>query len=107
MVESEASRKLVAVVVPVVVSATVMVPATVMFTKIPVTVAVPMMVVVAPAVIALPVPIKEALAIMVRTNPTCARIRRTSPVSGMPPVVASHRIPVSFHPYEFRAWAWR
>jgi hypothetical protein len=45
-----------------------------MFTKIAVAAAVPVMVVFAPAVIAVPVPIKEPLTIMVRSNPTCARI---------------------------------
>jgi len=79
----------------------------VMFTKIPVAVAVPVMVVFTPATVTLPVPRKETLTVMVGSNPTRARIYRTTPVSGMPPVVVSHRIPVSFDPYEFRARTWR
>jgi hypothetical protein len=77
------------------------------FTKIPVMVAVPVMVVFAPAVIAFPVPNKEAPAVVVGHNPTRAGIWRTSPVSGMPLIMTSNGIPVSFHPYEFGAWSSR
>jgi hypothetical protein len=76
-------------------------------TIIAVTVAVPVMVVFAPAAVAIPVPFKEALSVVAGPNPACAGIGWTSPVSGMPPVTVSHRIPVSFHPDEFRAWARR
>jgi hypothetical protein len=77
-----------------------------MLTIIAVMVAVPVMVVFPPAVIAIPVPFKESLSVVAGTNPTCAGIGRTSPVTLMPLVVVPHRIPVSFHPDEFRAWSW-
>jgi len=77
------------------------------FTKIPVMVAVPVMVVFAPAAIAFPVPRKEALSVVVGHNPTRAEIGRTSPVSGMPLIMASNGIPVSLNPYEFGAWSSR
>jgi hypothetical protein len=75
--------------------------------KIAVAVAVPVMVVFALAAIAVPVAIKEALSVMVRRHPACARINCASPVSGMPLIVSSHWIPVAFHPDEFRAWTSR
>src|SRR5579864_6719264 len=78
-----------------------------MLTKVAVTVAVPMMVVFAPSAVAVPVPFKEALSVVAGPNPACAGIGRASPVSGMPSVTVTHRIPVTFHPDEFRAWAWR
>jgi len=80
---------------------------TVVFTKIAVMIAVPVMVVLAPSAIAFPVPGKEAPAVVVWNNPTRAGIWRTSPVSGMPLVVVSHGIPISFHPYELGAWTCR
>jgi hypothetical protein len=69
--------------------------------------AVPVMVVLAAAAITLPIPTIEALSVVAWTNPACAGIWRTSPVSGVPPVVASNWIPVSIHPHEFRGWTWR
>ena len=88
--------------VPVVVSVAVMALA-----KIAVAVTVPVMVVFSPAAIALPVPIKEALSIVVGGNPAGTGIDWTSPVPGMPLVVVPHRVPISLHPNEFRAWTGR
>jgi hypothetical protein len=79
----------------------------VVFTKIAVVVAVPVMVVVAPSAVAFPVPSKEAPAVVVGNNPTRVGIWWPSPVSAVPLVVVSHRIPISLHPDEFRAWTRR
>jgi hypothetical protein len=76
----------------------------VMLTIIAVMLAVPMMVVFAAAALAIPVAAIEALSLVARTDPACAAIWRTSPVPAMPMVAAPHRIPVSFHPCEFRTW---
>ena len=91
---------------------------------------VPVMMVVAvaiviPAVIVLETPVRpvpvtcvELLAIVVRPNPARACIGRLSPITFMPAVVLSHRIPIAFHPQEVRTgtnrvnandmrWRWR
>jgi hypothetical protein len=78
-----------------------------MFAKIAIMFAVPVMVVFAPATLAIPVAGIETAAFVARTHPMCAAIWSTSPISSMPLVVASHGIPVSIHPYKFRAWPWR
>ena len=60
-----------------------------------------LVVVVATAVIAVPVAFIEALAIVARTYPARACVRRPGPIPVMPPIVAAHWIPISFHPDEF------
>ena len=64
----------------------------------PVVIAIPMMIVIAAAVIAVPVTVVEPFAVVPRLHPTRAPIGRTCPVSFMPAVTASRRIPVALHP---------
>jgi len=43
----------------------------------------------------------EASAIVARTDPAGAFIRRTSPIAAVPNVTAAHRIPIAFDPAVF------
>ena len=76
------------------------------FVKIPVTIMIPMMVVFNSTVLPGPVARKVSLAIIVRVNPIGSHIGGPSPVAIMPFVMAFHRIPVAFHPYEIRPRLW-
>src|SRR5450432_1289013 len=66
-------------------------------------VAVPLVIVGPAAVIAFPVAFDEALAIVARDHPDGAGVRWSSPVTVMPFVTVSNRIPVAVHPDESRA----
>jgi hypothetical protein len=68
-----------------------------------VTVAIPMMVVLAAAPLAVPVAFKESLSVMMGCHPTRCRIGRTAPISVVPPISVSNRIPVAIHPKIIRA----
>src|SRR5579872_7319958 len=68
-----------------------------------VVVAIKVVIVFAAAVIAVPIAIEEALAVMVRSHPAGADIRRPGPISGMPFIVPAYGIPVACHPDEPRA----
>jgi hypothetical protein len=91
------------VTVSVVVSATIMVAVT----EVPVSVAVPVMVMFKPAVISVPVTYKELISIVTRRHPAGPRVRWTSPIAFMPPVMSSHRIPITIHPHELGCRSWR
>ena len=67
-------------------------------TKITITVPIPTMIVIEPPPVALPISFEKALPVIVRSYPAGAVIRWAGPVSGMPPVAASHWIPVAIHP---------
>ena len=56
--------------------------------------------------IALPIAVVIPSAFVPRTDPTCACIRRTGPVSRMPSIVAAYGIPIAVHPHKFRTGAW-
>jgi hypothetical protein len=71
-----------------------------------VTVVVPMMIVGTPAVIAFPVAFKKALSIVVRRHPIRAGIWRTGPITVMPFVMPSDRIPVALDPHKTGAGDW-
>jgi hypothetical protein len=75
--------------------------------KVAIMFAVPMMIVFTPAMVAVPVSFEKTLSIMVRLDPNCPCVGRTGPVPGVPPVVISHRKPVTLYPNKFRAWTWR
>jgi hypothetical protein len=66
--------------------------------EIAVAVAVPMMVVVAAATVSIPVAFKKAFSVMTRPNPARAGIRRTGPISVMPPITIPGGILVSVYP---------
>ncbi len=70
-------------------------------------IAVPAMVVFETAAIALPVARKEALSIMTRCNPDRTCVRWASPVSGMPPIMVAHGIPIALDPNKVRARTYR
>ena len=97
-----ASVTVVVVVVPVMVIAVV----GVMF-AIPVAVlipvSIPMVVMLKTAAIPIPKPYKVLSAVMMRRNPTGAHIRWLCPVTLVPFVVPSYRIPIALDPDEIRA----
>ena len=70
--------------------------------KIPVMIMVPMMVVFNWPALPGPVTHKVPVAIVVRHDPNCSCIWRLSPITLMPFVMMSHRIPIAFHPYKTR-----
>ena len=70
--------------------------------EVPVTIFVPPMIVLNPAAISVPVADKETLSVVMRCHPIGSFIRRSSPVTRVPSVALSHRIPIAFHPYELR-----
>jgi hypothetical protein len=60
-----------------------------------------------PAAISLPVTSPVPVSIMARLNPPGTRIRRASPITCVPPVMPSERIPVAGYPRIRRARTWR
>lgn len=62
---------------------------------IPFSVAIPVVIVRNPAVISLPVTVEETLAVVMWRNPMRTGIGRPSPISVMPFVVVSGRIPIA------------
>ncbi|SPF52975.1 exported hypothetical protein [Candidatus Sulfopaludibacter sp. SbA4] len=71
----------------------------VIVTVVAVVVAVPMVIVFQAAMIAVPVTGEEPLTIVMRHHPASPLIRRPGPIAGMPPVAASHRIPIAIKPH--------
>jgi hypothetical protein len=70
-------------------------------------VSIPMVIVLKTAVIPIPVPYKVLSAVMMRRNPTGAHVRRLCPITIVPFIVPSHRIPIALDPNEIRARCWR
>jgi len=65
-------------------------------------VSIPMVIVLKTAAIPIPKPYKVLSAVMMRRNPTGAHIRWLCPVTLVPFVVPSYRIPIALDPNEFR-----
>jgi len=63
--------------------------------KVAVTVTVRAMIVSDSTVIAIPVAFIEERSIMMGRHPVCADVRRTGPVSVVPPIMMGHRVPVA------------
>lgn len=76
--------------------------ALVMIVPVPVVMFVESVVVLDAAVLAFPIAGKILAAIMTRGDPTRADVGRTGPISLVPLPVPADRIPISFHPDEFR-----
>jgi hypothetical protein len=70
---------------------------------VPVALPIPMVIVLKTAMIPIPIPYKKLSTVMSRRNPTGTHIRRPSPVTLVPFIMSSHRIPIAFDPHEFRA----
>jgi hypothetical protein len=70
--------------------------------EIPVATMIPVMIVLDPSVASIPVTRKIPLSVMVGCNPTRTFVRRPGPISGVPLIVMSYRIPIAFHPNEIR-----
>ena len=87
----------VAVVVPI--------PVAVVFAKVALAVAVPTMIVLPPSAITLPIALEEALSIMAWRHPARRRIGRTSPITVVPLVMISDRVPVAVDPVKIGARA--
>jgi hypothetical protein len=71
-----------------------------------VTIVIPVVPVFESSAIAFPIAAVIPSAFVAGTNPTCAYIRRTGPVSRMPPVVAACGIPIAANPHKFRPGTW-
>ena len=82
--------------VPVVVAAIMIVPTA----AVSVVVSVPVVIVFKPAAIALPIANKIPILVIVRPNPASARIRRHRPITRVPSVVPSLRIPIALYPHK-------
>jgi len=85
---------------PTMVSVAVMGSASVMFPEIAVSVVVPNVIMFKPAVFSLPVTAIELPPIVMRHHPASTRVRRPSPITFMPAIVPSDRIPVTLDPQE-------
>jgi hypothetical protein len=70
---------------------------------VPVLVPIPMVIVLKTATIPIPIPYKILTTVMMRCNPARAHVRRPCPVSLVPFVVPSYRIPIALDPDEIRA----
>lgn len=97
----ESRRRLVAVPVPI----AIVVP--IVFAPIAVAVAIPAMVVLEATAIPFPITAKKTFSIMMGPDPARARVRRTCPVSVMPPIAVAGYIPVAIHPDKIGAGARR
>ena len=75
----------------------------VMLSVVPIPVMVIMMIVFDSTSLSHPVTCKVPLAVVVRWHPVGSLIRRSSPISFMPFVMMTHRIPIAFYPYKFRS----
>jgi hypothetical protein len=84
-----------------------MVPISIMFTIVAVPVAVPVVIVGSPSAISFPVAFEKTVAVVMGSNPMRAGVRCPRPISVMPFVVVSHRIPVAFDPQEIGSWVRR
>jgi hypothetical protein len=71
--------------------------------SVPVLFSIPMVIVLKTAMIPIPIPYKKLSTVMMRCNPASAQIRRPSPVTLVPFIMSSHRIPIAFDPHEIRA----
>lgn len=72
-----------------------------------VTFAIPVVAMFETAAVTFPVAVVIAFTVVARTDPTSASVGRTSPVTLMPAVVMSHRIPIAVDPDIFGAWLTR
>ena len=71
-------------------------------TVIAVMVVIPFVIVLDTAVRAFPVTVVEPFSIMARADPAGTLVRRTAPITFVPTIVASGRIPVAANPCKFR-----
>lgn len=78
-----------------------------MRTKIPFAIEGPGMVVVYTAVISIPETVEESLSVVTGCDPVGTRIGWPTPISVMPLVMVSDRIPVALHPHVVRPWTGR
>jgi len=78
-----------------------------MRTEIPFAIGGPRMVVVYTAVISIPVAVEESLSVVTGCDPVSAGIRWPTPISVMPFVMVSDRIPIALHPHIVRPWIGR
>jgi hypothetical protein len=72
---------------------------------VPALVPIPMVIVVKSASISVPVPCIELATVVVRLHPSGTLVGWLRPVTFMPPVMPSYRVPVAVYPGELRAWA--
>jgi hypothetical protein len=79
----------------------------VVFTIVPFPIVIPVVIVRNPAAISLPVAFEKAVAVVMGTNPMRTGIRCPGPISVMPFVVVSYRIPVALDPKKIGSWTRR
>ena len=97
---------LVVIVIPVV-FVIVMIVLTIAVTITAVPFVVPVVVMFKPASVPLPVTLVISFSIMMRRHPPCAVVGWSSPITVVPLVMPSDRIPITVYPYVLRAWSWR
>jgi hypothetical protein len=72
---------------------------------VPALVPIPMVIVFKSASISVPVPCIELATVVVGLHPSSTLVGWLRPVTFMPPVMPSYRVPVTVYPGELRAWA--
>ena len=70
--------------------------------EIPIAISIPMVIVIAPTGVAGPIPGEVAATFITRGDPPGVGVHGAGPVTGMPLVVVSRRIPVALHPVKLR-----
>jgi len=86
--------------VAVITAVAIMIAAIVVITEVPASVVVPAVIMFKPAVFSLPITAIELPPIVMRHHPASTRVRRPSPITLMPAIMPSDRIPVALDPQE-------
>jgi hypothetical protein len=86
--------------VTIITAVAIMIAAIIVITEVPASVAVPAVIMFNPAVFSLPVTAIELPPIVMRQHPASPRVRRPSPITFMPAIMPSDRIPVTLDPQE-------
>ena len=74
------------------------------FVVIPVMAVIRVVIVVNTTAIPIPVTCIVPFAVVVRSNPVCPLVGRSSPIAFMPLVMVSYGIPITLYPCELRSW---
>ncbi len=86
--------------VTIITAVAIMIAAIVVITQVPASVVVPAVIMFKPAVFSLPVTVEESLSVVTRPHPASPWVRRPSPITFMPAIMPSDRIPVTLDPQE-------
>ena len=84
--------------VTIITAVAIMIAAIIVITEVPASVAVPAVIMFKPAVFSLPVTVEESLSVVTRPHPASPWVRRPSPITFMPAIMPSDRIPIALDP---------